>query len=74
MRDTPEMREMSVSEQRYLAVLAVIRASNDTTQPKPDRGTAPVSTVVALIPFGLSTVFFDREERWRRRISGRHVR
>ena len=24
MRDTPDMREMSVSEQRYLAVLAVI--------------------------------------------------
>src|SRR6185503_19438371 len=32
MRDTPEMREMSVSEQRYLAVLAVIRDGETVTE------------------------------------------
>ena len=31
MRDTPDMREMSVSEQRYLAVLAVIRDGDTVT-------------------------------------------
>lgn len=32
MRDTPDMREMSVSEQRYLAVLAVIRDGDTVTE------------------------------------------
>jgi transposase InsO family protein len=32
MRDTPEMREMSVSEQRYLAVLSVIRDGDTATE------------------------------------------
>jgi transposase len=32
MRDTPDMREMSVNEQRYLAVLAVIRDGDTVTE------------------------------------------
>jgi transposase InsO family protein len=32
MRDTPDMREMSVSEQRYLAVLAVLRDGDTVTE------------------------------------------
>jgi Helix-turn-helix domain len=32
MRDTPDMREMSVSEQRYLAALAVIRDGDTVTE------------------------------------------